>query len=127
MPWTVEYFEEDNSRQPAEDFEDALPPRLAGKLARIAMEIQVKGHNVGGGFIEPCHDYEGLWEIRVSLGKQLAREFFGFDKNRAVLLHGIVKSEGHATPKKAFTEAFRYWKQYLKSRKISPMLPEDKT
>ena len=37
MPWQIEYYEQQNGGQPAEDFEDSLPVKLAGKLARVAV------------------------------------------------------------------------------------------
>ena len=46
MAWSIEYYEQGDAAQPAEIFEDALDrahPRLAGKLARIAVEVQAQG------------------------------------------------------------------------------------
>jgi hypothetical protein len=97
MTWKIEYFEQEDRTQPAEVFEDALDGtyvKLAGKLARVAGELPFHGNRLGGGYIEKCHDYEGLWEIRVIYGGMLAREFFGFDKERIVLLHGYTKRTG---------------------------------
>jgi hypothetical protein len=40
-PWTIEYFEQADTTQPAEVFEDAVYqayPKLAGKLARIVVD-----------------------------------------------------------------------------------------
>src|SRR5436853_5592886 len=97
MVRSIEYFEEENSRQPADVFEDALDrthPKLAGKLARIAVALQEHGHRLGGGLIEPCYDFSGLWEMRAIQNQWLGREFFGFDDMRVVLLHGYVKRAG---------------------------------
>ena len=97
MKWTIEYFEQADTTQPAEVFEDALDAthiKLAAKLARIVAELQSYGYQLGGGYIEKCHDYEGMWEIRVLFSRTLAREFFGFDKERIVMLHGYTKRTG---------------------------------
>src|SRR6266849_2401332 len=97
MRWTIAYFEQADMTQPAEVFEDALDytyPKLSGKLLNVAKTLQFYGHRLGGGYIEKCHDYEGLWEIRVIQGGMLAREFFGFGRERIVLLHGYIKRTG---------------------------------
>ena len=100
MRWKIEYFEQEDTTQPAEVFEDSLDAnhtQLSSKLARIAVELQTYGFRLGGGYIEKCHDYEGMWEIRAIHGSLLAREFFGFDEERIVLLHGYIKRVGQTT------------------------------
>jgi hypothetical protein len=42
MLWTIEYYEQADTTQPAEVFEDTVykaHPKLAGKLARIAVAL----------------------------------------------------------------------------------------
>ncbi len=109
--WTIEYFEQANSRQPAEEFEDTLDrshPKLAGKLARIAVAIQQHGHQLGGGLIEPCHGFNGLWEMRAIQGQALGRELFTFAGNQVVLLHGYVKRTGQPASTPDLRQAYRY-------------------
>jgi hypothetical protein len=123
MPWIVDYFERADDSQAAEVFEDDLDrrlPKLAGKLARIAEALETSGPNLGGGLIEPCRGYGGMWEIRAIFSQSLAREFFGFDGQRAVLLHGYVKRAGQAASTKDLALAFTYWQEYLRTRKVSP-------
>jgi phage-related protein len=124
MAWTVEYYEQDDAVQPAEVFEDALAkehPKLAGKLARIAEALQTHGHQLGGGFVERCHGYAGLWEIRVIHNQWLGREFFGFDADRVVLLHGYVKRAGQKASTRDLDRAFACWTDYQRTHRISPM------
>ena len=125
MPWQIEYYEQQNGGQPAEDFEDSLPVKLAGKLARVAVMIEQKGPQAGGGLAEKCHDYPGLWEMRAILQKDLAREFFGFDHRRVVLLSGTLKRAGEPTPAAALRQAYRNWQDYLVHRRISPEIDKD--
>jgi hypothetical protein len=70
---------------------------------------------LGGGIIEPCHDYKGLWEIRAIHGQWLGREFFGFDGNQVILLHGYVKKSGQAAIQKELDQAALYWQDYQKT------------
>ena len=75
--------------------------------------------SLGGGLIEKCRGYSGLWEMRAIFQNDLAREFFGFDRQRVVLLDGIVKRVGKPTPISALSRAHRYWQDYLAKRKVS--------
>lgn len=124
VPWQIEYYEHEGSEQPAEKFEDGISPRLAGKLARIAVALREHGPRLGGGLIEKCRDYPSVWEMRAILQNDLAREFFGFDHRRVVLLDGIVKRAGQPTPTSALVRAARCWKGYLASRKVSSEVKE---
>jgi hypothetical protein len=128
MEWTIEYFEQTDTVQPAEIFEDALDAansKLAGKLARITGELQSYGHQLGGGYIEKCHDYEGMWEMRVIHGRVLAREFFGFDRNRIVLLHGYIKHTGEPASTRDLKKAFTCLTEYHRTRLVSPIQEEN--
>jgi hypothetical protein len=60
------------------------------RTLKVTEELQFYGYQLGGGYIEKCHDYEGRWEIRVIHSGTLAREFFGFDGERIVLLHSYM-------------------------------------
>lgn len=124
MKWTIEFFEQADTAQPAEIFEDALDAtnmKLAGKLSRVTGELQFYGHHLGGGYIKKCHEYEGIWEIRVIHGGMLAREFFGFDKNSIILLHGYTKRTGEAASAHDLKKAHSYLTEYIHTRRISPV------
>ena len=99
MGWIVEYYEQVDTTQPAEEFENSLKrhhKKLSAKLRAIAAAIEAYGPQLGGGLIEPCHEYKGLWEIRTIFNGFLGRELFGFDgeQHRVILLHGYVKRVG---------------------------------
>ncbi len=129
MRWVVEYYEQAGASQPAEEFEDNLKrhhKKPGAKLRAIAAAIEVYGPQPGGGLIEPCHDYKGLWEIRTIFNGFLGREFFGFDRdhNRVVLLHGYVKRAGQPASIPDLNQAYTYWQDYQRTHKISPEVPE---
>jgi len=127
MPWTIEYYEQADTAQPAEVFEDAryrTHPKLAAKLARIAVEMVITGPQLGGGLIEACRGYSGLWEMRAIYNQTLGRELFGFDGSRVVLLHGYIKRGGQPASAKDLQIAATYWQDYLLTRKVSPEIPE---
>ena len=127
MKWTIEYFEQQDTTQPAEVFEDMLfdtHPKLRGKLLHITDTLERYGHQMGGGYIEKCHDYKGMWEIRVIHSGTLAREFFGFDNERIIMLHGYIKRTGQPTSGYDLDKAYNYWKEYMRTRRISPVQEE---
>ena len=128
MTWKIEYFEQGDTTQPAEVFEDTLDrtyPKLSGKLLRIVPELQLYGYSLGGGYIEKCHEYQGLWEMRIIQNGMLAREFFGFDREHIVLLHGYIKRTGEPASTTDLRKAFTYWIEYLRTRHVSPVQEED--
>jgi hypothetical protein len=123
MRWTVEYCERADTTQPAEEFEDHLDRtslKLAGKLARIAVALISAGPQLGGGYVEKCHGYPDMWEMRAIFNQMLGREFFGFDGARVVLLHGYVKRTGDPASIPEFDAAYRYWKEYTQSHRVGP-------
>ena len=130
MPWTIEYYEQVDTAQPAEVFEDAVYqayPKLAGKLARIVVALESNGPRLGGGLIEPCRGYPGVWEIRAIFSQTLARELFGFDDQRVVLLHVYLKRAGQPASDKELARAADYWRDYLHTRRVSPPISDTST
>lgn len=127
MGWTVEYYEQEDTTQPAEVFEDELlraDKKLAAKLRRIALAVEDSGPHLGGGLIESCRGYKGLWEMRAIFNNSLGREFFGFDGDRVVLLHGYVKRVGQPASDRDLGVAFTYWQDYQRTQRISLEIPE---
>ena len=128
MSWRIDYFEQDNGIQPAEVFEDelySLNKKLLGKLLYIRDQLERLGFQLGGGYIEKCYDYPGLWEIRVIQNNKLARELCGFDGERVILVHGYVKNVGQPASQQDLKKAFTYWTEYLRTRLVSPEQEEN--
>jgi hypothetical protein len=105
MPWQVKYFEERERTIPAKRFENTLPKKLRAKLLRITKEVAASDGAIGGGYFEPCHNYPGLYEVRVRFGQDLARFLCARDGNTLVLLGGVFKQMGEETPEDCFVEA----------------------
>lgn len=127
MAWTIEYYEQQDAIQPSEIFEDNVYhkyPKLAGKLARIAVALESNGPQLGGGLIEPCHGYSGLWEMRAIFAQTLGRELFGFDNQRVVLLHGYIKRAGQPASDKDLAKAADYLRDYQRTHRVSPEVDE---
>ncbi|HEY7348343.1 MAG TPA: hypothetical protein VH599_08505 [Ktedonobacterales bacterium] len=128
MGWRVEYYEQEDTVQPAEVFEDALKRthrKLATKLESIVLSLEIYGPRLGGGLIEACRGYSGLWELRAIFSGWLGREMFGFDGERVVLLHGYIKRAGEPASARDLKQAFAYWQDYQRTHRISPEIPEE--
>lgn len=128
MGWTVEYYEQADATQPAEIFEEALKRanlKLFAKLQRIALALETSGPHLGGGLIEACRGYQGLWEMRAIFNNALGREFFGFAGQQVILLHGYVKRVGQPASTPDLKLASAYWHDYQQTRRISPERPEE--
>lgn len=59
--------------------------------------------------------------MRVIHGGILARELFGFDGERVVLLHGYIKRKGEPASETDLKKAFGYWEEYQRTRRVSPL------
>lgn len=118
--WDVVYYARPSGRQPAEEFEDNIPAKLSGKLARATVEAAQKGFSVGGGLLKNCRGYPGLFEVRAISFNELARFFCHVDGDRLVLLHGVAKRPGNETPKSELDKAFDCLADYRVSKRISP-------
>jgi len=82
--------------------------------------LESSGPQLGGGLIESCHGYPGVWEIRAIFSQTLARELFGFDDQRVILLHGYLKRAGQPASDKDLPKAADHWRDYLRTRRVSP-------
>jgi len=100
-------------------------PKLVGKLTGVTKHVaDTLPERVGGGLFEKCRDFPDLWEVRTIFGNELARFVVGKDGSREpprlVLLEGFWKQPGEETPKAPLERAAGCWKDYLKTRRISP-------
>ena len=132
MPWEIEYFEMEDGRQPAEEFEDELDGsanrderRIGGKLIAVAEYVAQNGYRTGGGYAEKCHDAPDVWQMKADAGARRGRAFFAFDGNKVVLLNGITKGPRQATPQAAYEQAEEYLREYRRTGKVSPQEADD--
>lgn len=119
MGWTVEYFQAEDGTIPAAAFEDSISAKLKAKM-HVTLEVVAETEGkIGGGRFEKCHTYPDLWEARSRLGKDLGRHFCTRDGDRLVILSGIVKPNGTATPASALEEANRYLSEYQEKKRVA--------
>lgn len=123
----MEYYARETGEQPVEVFEDAIAPKLWGKLVRCIEAVAREKWALGGGIFEVCHGHPDLCEIRARFGDDLGRIYCTVDNGppaRLVLLHGIVKKNNTPTPPAAFVAADDNLADYQENKRISPEQPE---
>jgi hypothetical protein len=94
--------------------------RIGGKLIRVADLLAEKGPLAGGGYVEKCHEAPGVWQMKADAGSRRGREFFAFDGQRVVLLHGAAKEARTPTPIGEYQVAMRYLDEYKRTGRVSP-------
>jgi hypothetical protein len=134
VPYRLDYYASgEGDRQPAEIFEDDLmarAPRLLGKLKAVTVLVaETLPEQVRGGLLQKCRGYPDLYEIRTIFGNQLARYIVAKDgvarPPRLVLLGGLTKRPGQATPRANLDRAARHWTDYVKHLRVSPENPDE--
>lgn len=89
----------------AAEFIDELPPPLQARVRRTINLLETHGHALRMPSPRPVA--QGLYELRI-LGKVHVRLFYFFHKNRAIILHGILKKQNKLSVKDiAYAEKVR--------------------
>lgn len=121
MPWTVRYFVEADGSVPAEEFEDALPPKLRGKLLGFIEQVALYEGDVGAGIFHKCHGgYSDLYEVRAKREKLLARSLCARDGDNLILLGGVSKKLDEPTPDADLMRADGCLSRYRETRRVEP-------
>ena len=67
-------------------------------------------------FLKHLTNTDGLWEVRVSVGKGIFRIFCFFDKGNLIILLSGFQKKTQKTPKKEIKKAERLKKEYYDNR-----------
>jgi hypothetical protein len=119
MGWSVEYFQTEDGKVPAAEWEDSLPAKLKGKVYATLQVVAETEGAIGGGKFKTCHGYSNLFETRARLGNDLAREFCTRDRSMLVMLHGLTKPNGTETPPEALNQADAYRDEYDSTKRLA--------
>ncbi len=106
----IELYETEDGKCPARDFIKSLSPRLQAKASLVIDILEEFGPAIRRPHSALLRN--GIFELRVSLGKDEARIlFFFFHKGKAVLTHGFIKKT-NAVPLSEIERAEKYMKEY---------------
>lgn len=85
---TVRFFSTASGAQPVREWLNALEPEDRRSIGREIRTVQF-GWPIGMPVVRKIED--GLWEVRVSLDRRIARVVFTIVRSEAVLVHGFIK------------------------------------
>ena len=112
--WTVVYYERSNGRCPTESFLSGLSAQDRVRVNRAIARLEAYGHTLGMPYIELLRD--GIWELRVRVGRVRYRLFFFFHgASLIVLTHGIIKKSGQVADSE-IEKALEYRADYVSGR-----------
>ncbi len=90
VPWRVELYAHDDGESPVEAFINALPTKVRARLRANLDHLAMVGNRAAAPLSKPLG--EGLFELRVSLGRMEVRLLYAFfPDRRIVLLHASLK------------------------------------
>jgi len=90
----VRFFRTEAGNEPVRDWLRELPPVDRRAIGEDLKTVQL-GWPLGMPLVRKMES--GLWEVRVSLDKRIARLLFAVEGEVIVLLHGFIK-KSRATP-----------------------------
>ena len=113
--YQVFFFEKENGASPAEEFINSLDVKMSAKIYRTLRVLETNGPALREPYSKHLDD--GIFEVRVKLGKNLSRVlyFFYIDK-RIIATHGFTKKT-QKTPREEIERAKLYRKEFLAKEK----------
>ena len=108
----VEFFEKSDGTYPAEEFILSQDLKMKSRLYRTLAVLETDGNNIR----EPYSKFlgDGIYEVRVQQGNNIARVLYFFVVNRKIILtNGFIK-KSQKTPKLEIYKAKKFRFEYLK-------------
>jgi phage-related protein len=123
MEFDIEYFEKGDGTYPVEHFILSQDVKFRAKLFRGINLLRIWGKELR--MPDSSHLKEGIYELRVKHGSNIARIFYFFESGRKIFLtHGMIKKT-QRTPPSEIARAIQSRCEYLsrKERKNEQELP----
>lgn len=106
MTWKIVSYQDEQGRQPVNDFVAALPQKDQARIYWMLDLLREFGLDLKMPYARPVHGK--LWELRVQSGRSIYRIFyFAHTGQRFVLLHALQKKT-RKTPQKELSIAERH-------------------
>lgn len=116
-PFTVVYFEIDDSKCPVQEFLDSLSNKMSAKMYGMISLLEENGNELRTPYSEHLED--GIFELRAKLGSDITRVlYFFYVGKRIILTHGFVKKT-QKTPRPEIERAKKYRKMFLEEMERS--------
>jgi hypothetical protein len=111
----VEFFEKSDGTYPAEEFILSQDLKMKSRLYRTLAVLETDGNNIR----EPYSKFlgDGIYEVRVQQGNNIARILYFFVVNRKIILtNGFIK-KSQKTPKSEINKAKKFRSEYLNMKR----------
>ena len=96
--YSVDYYEDENGRKPAEEFIDSLDIKMRAKVFGRLELLEAHGARLGMPFSRHLDD--GIFELRAVMGGNITRILYFFVVGeRVILTHGFVKKTQKTPPR----------------------------
>ncbi len=117
MNYIVEYVELKNGKKPFEEFILNLPiPERAKVFETINYFVELKNQNLPIKESISKHLEDGIFELRTSFAKRIARSIYFYQKGAKIILtHGFIKKTAK-TPRKEIERAKELRSLYYKEK-----------
>ena len=105
------FYDLPDGSEPAKDFIDSQPPKMATKILRVIGILEETGPMLREPYSKPLGD--GIFELRAKVGTDITRVAYFFIVGKKVILtHGFVKKTKE-TPPEEIERAKLYRTEYL--------------
>ena len=111
----VEFFEKSDGTYPAEEFILSQDLKMKSRLYRTLAVLETDGNNIR----EPYSKFlgDGIYEVRVQQGNNIARVLYFFVVNRKIILtNGFIK-KSQKTPKSEINKAKKFRSEYMNMKR----------
>ena len=111
----VEFFEKSDGTYPAEEFILSQDLKMKSRLYRTLAVLETDGNNIR----EPYSKFlgDGIYEVRVQQGNNIARVLYFFVVNRKIILtNGFIK-KSQKTPKSEINKSKKFRSEYLNMKR----------
>jgi phage-related protein len=112
MSRTILFYRTSEGKCPVQDFLDALPGKVAQKVAwvfRLLEDLEM----VPATYFKKLIGTEEIWECRIQSRSNIYRIFCFFDSHSAVILTNGFEKKGMKTPSQEIERAEVYRRDYL--------------
>ena len=97
MSFSVEYYQQEDGRRPAEEFILAQDKKMQERLFFVLELLEDKGNCLREPFSKPLQD--GIYEVRAQQGNNTSRVLYFFVKGHKIILtNGFIKKTQKTPP-----------------------------
>ena len=112
MNFTIEPYETESGKKPAEDFIASLDAEHKAKVRRNLKLLEMSGNMLRMPLSKPLED--GIFELRTQFKDGISRVcYFFFYGRKIILTHGFIKKT-QETPREEIKTAVQYKNDYIK-------------